>query len=223
MNISQEHLVQRCRSGDGEAWCEFVGRFSGRIYGIARRGFRLEGHDAEDVCQDVFVRAYEHMNELRNDEAIRQWIEQITRRVCIDLVKARSREQLTDEGPELREPEITLARIDDTLSLQDSLQELPDDFREVLDRFFCLDESYETIAEALALPQGTIASRISRGLVKLRARLEETDFEGRGSGSGFGDGQPSATEPKHPPTSDLMRADSRRAGSPIPDRSSRVL
>jgi DNA-directed RNA polymerase specialized sigma24 family protein len=47
--------------------------------------------------------------------------------------------------------------------------------QEILDRFFARDESYRTIAEALELPPGTIASRISRCLARLRERLEETD------------------------------------------------
>jgi DNA-directed RNA polymerase specialized sigma24 family protein len=46
-----------------------------------------------------------------------------------------------------------------------------EDCREVLDRFFCRDESYRTIGEALGIPAGTIASRISRCLVKLRERF----------------------------------------------------
>ena len=54
---------------------------------------------------------------------------------------------------------------------------MPEDCREVLDRFFCRDESYRTIGEALAIPSGTIASRISRCLEKLRERLEgSSDF-----------------------------------------------
>jgi DNA-directed RNA polymerase specialized sigma24 family protein len=49
---------------------------------------------------------------------------------------------------------------------------LPDNCREILDRFFARDETYRTIGEALELPAGTIASRISRCLVKLREELE---------------------------------------------------
>jgi DNA-directed RNA polymerase specialized sigma24 family protein len=49
---------------------------------------------------------------------------------------------------------------------------LPENCREILDRFFARDETYRTIGEALELPAGTIASRISRCLVKLRDALE---------------------------------------------------
>jgi DNA-directed RNA polymerase specialized sigma24 family protein len=51
---------------------------------------------------------------------------------------------------------------------------LPDNCRDILDRFFARDESYRVIGEALGLPGGTIASRISRCLEKLKATMEET-------------------------------------------------
>ena len=53
-----------------------------------------------------------------------------------------------------------------------NLDEVGEACRDILDRFFCRDESYRAIGEALELPPGTIASRISRCLTKLRAVLE---------------------------------------------------
>ena len=54
-----------------------------------------------------------------------------------------------------------------------SLAALPENCREILDRFFARDESYRTIGEALDLPSGTIASRISRCLTRLREQFGE--------------------------------------------------
>jgi RNA polymerase sigma factor (sigma-70 family) len=56
---------------------------------------------------------------------------------------------------------------------------LPENCREILDRFFAQDESYRTIGEALGLPAGTVASRISRCLEKLKAVLEEKNDPAR--------------------------------------------
>ena len=66
----------------------------------------------------------------------------------------------------------TLAKLDLALTVRESLQALGDPCADLLDRFFCRDESYRTIGEAVDLPSGTIASRISRCLVKLRGQLE---------------------------------------------------
>jgi DNA-directed RNA polymerase specialized sigma24 family protein len=56
--------------------------------------------------------------------------------------------------------------------VHEALAAAPEHCREILDRFFARDESYKTIGEALDLPSGTIASRISRCLARLRAELE---------------------------------------------------
>ena len=64
------------------------------------------------------------------------------------------------------------AELDEAFAVREALAGLSEDCREVLDRFFCRDESYRTIGEALGLPSGTIASRISRCLGKLRESLE---------------------------------------------------
>jgi RNA polymerase sigma factor (sigma-70 family) len=170
-------LVARCRAGEEEAWRELVDRFSRYVYAIAVQGFRLPEADAEDVFQEVFARAYERLHDLRDDEAIRPWLAQLTRRLCIDARRASAREQLSDAEAAEGFDE-TLTRLDEALAVHDALASLPDHCREILDRFFARDESYRTIGDALQIPAGTIASRISRCLVKLRE-----NFEGRNSGS----------------------------------------
>jgi RNA polymerase sigma-70 factor (ECF subfamily) len=164
-------LVARCRAGDEEAWRELVDRFSRYVYAIAVQGFRLSDADAEDVFQEVFARAYERLRNLRDDDAIKPWLAQLTRRICIDSRRVSAREQLSQD--ELTdELEDTLPRLDEALAVHEALALLPDHCQEILDRFFARDESYRTIGEALEIPAGTIASRISRCLVKLRESLE---------------------------------------------------
>ena len=168
---SAAELVARCRTGDQEAWAQLVERFSRYVYAIAVQAYRLSEPDAEDVFQDVFARVYERLDTLRSDDAIQPWIAQLTRRVCIDKLRAGSREEPTEEV-EPGGDEDALARIDEALDVHEAMGELPENCRDILDRFFARDESYRTIGEALSLPAGTIASRISRCLVKLREGLE---------------------------------------------------
>jgi len=68
-----------------------------------------------------------------------------------------------------------LSTLDDALDVRSALEALPENCREILDRFFARDESYRTIGEALDLPAGTIASRISRCLERLKEAMEEKD------------------------------------------------
>jgi len=170
-------IVARCRSGDHEAWNQLVERFSRYVYAIAVQAFKLPEHDAEDVFQEVFARAYQHLHKLRDDEAIRPWLAQLTRRLCIDRLRAGSTEQLEDEV-EIPDADDTLGRLDESMAVHEALATLPENCQEILDRFFARDESYRTIGDALDLPSGTIASRISRCLTKLR-----TEMEGRNLGA----------------------------------------
>jgi RNA polymerase sigma factor (sigma-70 family) len=171
-SLSDAHLVARCREGDEAAWTELVTRFSRYVYAIIGQGFGLRAENAEDVFQEVFARAYQHLGRLRDDEAIRPWIAQLTRRLCVDQLRSGSREQLTDEELEPAEVDETLAKLEEALAVHEALAELPEHCQEILDRFFARDESYQTIGAALDIPSGTIASRISRCLAKLREMFE---------------------------------------------------
>src|ERR671923_1136379 len=95
--LTDAQLVQRCREGDPEAWNVLVERFSRYVYAICVQGFRLGEEDAEDVFQEVFARVYSRLDTLRDDAAVRPWIGQLTRRLCLDTITARSREQPEEE------------------------------------------------------------------------------------------------------------------------------
>ncbi|MFZ1881932.1 MAG: sigma-70 family RNA polymerase sigma factor [Gaiellaceae bacterium] len=169
---SDSQLVGRCRRGEAAAWDELVERFSRYVFAICTQGFRFAEHDAEDVFQDVFARVYTHLDRLRDDEAFRPWLAQLTRRACIDKLRAGSRESPVEEL-ETTELDETLSQLDDALSVHEAMATLPENCREILDRFFARDESYRTIGDALGLPPGTIASRLSRCLDKLKTLMEE--------------------------------------------------
>jgi RNA polymerase sigma-70 factor (ECF subfamily) len=169
---SDAQLVARCREGDDDAWRELVQRFSRYVYAIAVQAYRLAPSDAEDVFQEVFARAYEHLDKLRDDSALRPWLAQLTRRLCIDTLRSGSREQPAAEDVEPEGVDDVIEQLDEALALHAAMRTLPEHCAEILDRFFSQDESYRTIGEALELPSGTVASRISRCLTRLRGELE---------------------------------------------------
>jgi RNA polymerase sigma factor (sigma-70 family) len=165
--VSDAELVRRMRGGDQAAWSAFVERYSRYVHAIATRAYRLDARDAEDVFQEVFARAYSNLDRLRSDEAVRPWIGQLTRRLCVDCYRASRREEARAALDEATAEE-TIVRIDEALAVRDALATLSPGCREVVDRFFCRDESYRQIGDALGIPSGTIASRISRCLAHLR-------------------------------------------------------
>jgi len=170
--IEDGELVSRCRNGDQEAWGVLVERFSSYVYAITTRGFRLSGAESEDVFQEVFARTFEHLDRLRDDAAIRPWIGQLTRRLAIDRLRDRQRTIPEAEPMASGADDGLFSCLDEAMEIRAALSRLPDDSREVLQRFFVLDQSYRTISTALDIPSGTVASRISRALTMLRFDLE---------------------------------------------------
>ena len=164
-------LVRRCRAGDQRAWTELVDRFSSYVYAIAARFVRGDDR-AQDVYQEVFVRVYTRLDSLHDERALKPWIAQLTRRTAIDRLRADSRELPDADAGGAADVGHELQDIEEAMVVRRALDELPPPFGEVLRRFFIDDESYRTIGEALGVPAGTVASRISRGLSLLRAVLE---------------------------------------------------
>ena len=171
---TDSELVARCRSGDEQAWNELVERFSRYVYAICAQGFRLSQHEAEDAFQDVFAKIYVELDKLRDPEALRPWIAQVTRRVCLDRLRAQKREVAVEDVEPDGVDEV-LSTLDEAIAVRQAMDEIGDMCKEMLDRFFAQDESYRMIGEALDLPSGTIASRISRCLDKLRKTMEDRD------------------------------------------------
>jgi len=178
-SLPDAQLVARCRGGDEDAWRELVARFSRYVFAICSQAYRLRQEDSEEVFQEVFARTHQHLERLRDDEAIRPWIGQLTRRLCIDHLRSTSREDIVDPDTMPGGTDEKMETIDEAFAVHEAMAELTENCREILDRFFARDESYQTIGAALAIPSGTIASRISRCL----ARLKEI-FEGRNPAPG---------------------------------------
>lgn len=185
---SDAELVARCRAGDQVAWEALVDRYARYVHAIVARVYRLDGHDAEDVFQEVFARVFERLDTLRDGDALRPWIAQTARNCAVDSLRRSGREVPVDVVPE--DADDGVERLDEALTVHAALDRLSPECHEILDRFFCRDESYRTIGDELALPSGTIASRIARCLARLRDVIgpRETD-DGRKSGSSASGGQ----------------------------------
>lgn len=181
LTTQDAELVARCQQDDDAAWAELVDRFARYIYGIATQVFRLSQQDAEDVFQTVFEAVYIGIKKgAWSGPELRPWIGQITRTKCIDSLRKSSRIEPTDEELSPDGEAETMEEIDHALDVHDALSRLSETCREMLDRFFAQDESYRTIGEQLDLPSGTVASRISRCLDKLREEfMEESENPGR--------------------------------------------
>jgi RNA polymerase sigma-70 factor (ECF subfamily) len=136
--------------------------------------YRLSGSvpDAEDLTQQVFLAAQQHLGQLRSAEAARGWLLAILRNRFLKESRRAWPAPATRLGLDL--DALPLERTDDFVDrerLQGALATIPPDFRVVLLMFYFEDCSYREIARQLALPLGTVMSRLARAKRHLRAEL----------------------------------------------------
>jgi len=172
-DLDDAALVGRCVAGDEAAWSAFVDRFARYVHAIVTRGYGLAGADAEDVFQEVFARAFERLGTLREPAAVQGWVAQLARNACVDRLRVAARTVPTDAELGVEDADSTIGELDLAMDVHRALERLPEQCGDVLDRFFARDQSYVTIAEETGLALGTIASRVSRCLARLRELLED--------------------------------------------------
>jgi len=153
-------------------------------YNLARWLMRNET-EAEDVVQDAYVRAIRHFSAFRGGDG-RAWLLKIVRNGCYDRLKQKGASiQNTDfdesKHSALRQtgnPETAMLQAERITALRRALEELPEEYREVLVLRELEQLSYREIANIAGIPQGTVMSRLSRGRLRLQQALSNSAKRG---------------------------------------------
>jgi RNA polymerase sigma-70 factor (ECF subfamily) len=182
-------LVERARSGDAAAYEALVRRHQEVAFRAAWLVTR-SAPDAEDVAQEAFLKAYRALGSFKPGMPFRPWLLRIVTNEARNRVRWRSRHPLgppSAAGPEDRDdpPGFAHEPIDPAPSPEDqaitaeqrelllaALRRLGDDDRLVIGHRYFLDLSEAESADALGVPRGTVKSRLSRAMGRLRAQLE---------------------------------------------------
>ncbi len=90
--ISDERLITATLAGDDEAFARLVGRYKRRVFSLAAR-FARDGADLEDICQEVFIKAYENLKAFRREGPFEHWLTRIAVRACYDFLRRHRREK----------------------------------------------------------------------------------------------------------------------------------
>jgi RNA polymerase sigma-70 factor (ECF subfamily) len=85
---TDERLIQTALAGDDEAFAALVRRYRPRVFGIAGR-FAGNDHELDDVCQEIFIKAYRNLGRYRGDAPFEHWLSRIATRACYDLLRRR--------------------------------------------------------------------------------------------------------------------------------------
>ena len=175
-------LAVRCQLGEREAFDLLIARWHGPLWTYARR---VTGSDdaAHDVVQEAWLRILSGLPRLRDAARLRPWLFGITRRTLMDRLRGQY------AAPRPSEVDLdTLAAAEsgvgsatavdletDEAGLLDGLASLPLIEREVLTLFYLRELSLADVAELLAIPVGTVKSRLHRARRLLRQAITSTD------------------------------------------------
>jgi RNA polymerase sigma factor (sigma-70 family) len=174
---SVPELVTAARDGDQNAWNALVDRFLPLVTGVIAR-HRLFGADADDINQTVWLKLVEHLDRLREPEALAGWIATTTRHECLALLRRRQRCNpvdpssygVFDHDPQQGDLADDLLREERQHALREGLRELPEDRRQLL--LMLISDpapSYSEISRTLGIPVGSIGPTRARALDHLRS------------------------------------------------------
>ncbi len=171
-------VLSDAQSGAAGATERFVRQFE-RLVWWTVRSFRLSESDAEDVVQNTWLRAFEHLGEVRDPERVSSWLVTIARRECLKLMRSGKREvpglELRDEARDERSPHPEKAAVDARMNdlLWQHVNSLPASSRALVVALSSNDApAYAELARGRGMPIGSIGPTRMRSLRKLRTSLE---------------------------------------------------
>jgi RNA polymerase sigma-70 factor (ECF subfamily) len=177
---SIETLIHRCLSGDQAAWSQIVQQHWRKVFNVAYK-FVGRHEEAEDLTQDIFLKVFKSLSTFDRRANFQTWLISVSRNLCIDHYRSvRKERESIDRGvdtdtlaPAAPEggPIAALEQRDRVELLRTALSALPATLRTAVVLRDLQELSYQEIADRLALPEGTVKSRINRGRTELARQI----------------------------------------------------
>jgi RNA polymerase sigma-70 factor (ECF subfamily) len=186
VSADDHRLIAACLGGDSRAFGILVRRYQDRLYSTV---YRLldNAEDAQDVVQEAFLHAYQSLESFKGDSLFFTWLYRIAvntaislkrkRRVVLSIDGTRNGEASAEplDPSETTQPGHALEQAEQERRIQKALNRLSPEHRAVLIMKDMEGQKYETMAEVLEVPIGTIRSRLHRARLELRELLEHDE------------------------------------------------
>ncbi|MFE7063890.1 RNA polymerase sigma factor SigW [Sutcliffiella sp. NPDC057660] len=176
--------IKQIKKGDQDAFGEIVEIFKDKIFQLV---YRMTGnaHEAEDVAQEAFIRAYININSYDTNRKFSTWLYRIATNLTIDRIRKKKPDYYLDaevagtEGltmysqvaADIALPEEEVESMELQSEIQKQILKLPDKYRSVIVLKYIDELSLIEISEILEIPVGTVKTRIHRGREALRQQL----------------------------------------------------
>ncbi len=171
--------IEAVLHGEREAFSRLVAKYQRPLYAALRRLVRNHA-DTDDLLQEAFVRAYQHLKDFDRGRPFYPWLHRIAVNLAITFMQRRSRqttfsglstEEIFPAAPESDNPDVKAERHELLTALEKAIERLPAEQRVVLLLRTREDLSYQELSERLGIEMGTVMSRLARAREKLRAWL----------------------------------------------------
>jgi len=188
-SLTPEELARRCQGGCQDSFAELVRLYQDRIFGYL---WRLTGnaHDAEDIAQDTFLKAYQAMHRFDGSGSFTSWLFTIAKRTALNHIRDARREVISETADEVdhASPAVLLEQTDEQTSLWSVAQRLKPNQYEALWLRYGEGLSVADTARIMGMGQIRVRVLIHRGRGQL-ARLVQSPGIRRENGSGKGAGK----------------------------------
>jgi RNA polymerase sigma-70 factor (ECF subfamily) len=176
--------IKQIKKGDQDAFGEIVEIFKDKIFQLV---YRMTGnaHEAEDVAQEAFIRAYININSYDINRKFSTWLYRIATNLTIDRIRKKKPDYYLDAevagtdgltmysqvAADIALPEEEVESMELQGEIQKQILKLPDKYRSVIVLKYIDELSLNEISEILEIPVGTVKTRIHRGREALRQQL----------------------------------------------------
>lgn len=180
----EEQCVAQARGGDASAFEELVRMYEAPVYRLALRMCGGRAEDAQEVAQEAFLAAWRGLPRFRGQCRFSSWLYKLTANAAVDHLRREKRRpaavplENAGEPADPHTPQEELERRELHRAVQQALDRLTPEHREVLLLRQMQVLSYQEIGAALSLEEGTVKSRISRAKRQLRTILAEGNLLG---------------------------------------------
>jgi RNA polymerase sigma-70 factor, ECF subfamily len=186
MSLSDHDLIVSILEGDKDMFAELVGRYQRPVYNLLRR-YTGNSEEAEDLAQEVFVRAYDKLWTFRPDQQFFPWLYTIAVNRAHDWSRRRARERAimapfdASDSPDRAcdQPHHRSLELQELSKVLDNaLARLPESTRELLIYRYRHERSLKEAARVFSLSESAAKMRIKRGLEQLEAYLQKEGING---------------------------------------------
>lgn len=180
----EEQCVAQARGGDASAFEKLVRTYEAPVYRLALRMCGGRAEDAQEVAQEAFLAAWRGLPRFRGQCRFSSWLYKLTANAAVDHLRREKRRpaavplENAGEPADPHTPQEELERRELHRAVQQALDRLTPEHREVLLLRQMQGLSYQEIGAALSLEEGTVKSRISRAKRQLRTILAEGNLLG---------------------------------------------